>query len=157
MKGLSLWQPWATLMALGAKTIETRDWPTDYRGPLAIHATVRWEPEQAYTCLQEPFRTVLSRAYPRAAEVQTDLPRGCIVAVVHLRDVKSTRWLNSLPPGQFPPFEWQFGNFGDGRLMWLTERVQRLAEPVPCRGYQGLWPVEGELLGQVEQQIGVKA
>lgn len=30
---ISLWQPWATLMAIGAKTIETRSWSTRHRGP----------------------------------------------------------------------------------------------------------------------------
>ncbi len=38
MRTLTLTQPWATLVALGAKTIETRSWQTSYRGPLAIHA-----------------------------------------------------------------------------------------------------------------------
>lgn len=28
MKLLSLWEPWATLMAIGAKRIETRSWQT---------------------------------------------------------------------------------------------------------------------------------
>jgi hypothetical protein len=38
MKTLTLTQPWATLVSLGAKTFETRSWKTDYSGPLAIHA-----------------------------------------------------------------------------------------------------------------------
>jgi hypothetical protein len=36
MKALSVRQPWANLIASGAKTIETRTWPTSYRGPLLI-------------------------------------------------------------------------------------------------------------------------
>jgi len=36
MKALSIKQPWANLIATGQKTIETRLWPTDYRGPLLI-------------------------------------------------------------------------------------------------------------------------
>lgn len=36
MKALSLKQPWANMIAAGEKTIETRRWPTDYRGPLLI-------------------------------------------------------------------------------------------------------------------------
>lgn len=43
MKALTLWQPWASLIPLGAKTIETRSWSTSYRGPLAIHAAKRCE------------------------------------------------------------------------------------------------------------------
>lgn len=38
MKVLTLHQPWASLIALGVKSIETRSWSTKYRGPLAIHA-----------------------------------------------------------------------------------------------------------------------
>ena len=34
MKALTLHQPWASLMAWGVKTIETRGWATAYRGPL---------------------------------------------------------------------------------------------------------------------------
>lgn len=36
LKALSLKQPWANMIAAGEKTIETRRWPTDYRGPLLI-------------------------------------------------------------------------------------------------------------------------
>lgn len=39
MKALTLWQPWASLVALGEKKIETRTWSTTYRGTLAIHAS----------------------------------------------------------------------------------------------------------------------
>jgi protein gp37 len=38
IKALSLWQPWASLMAARVKIHETRHWKTDYRGPIAIHA-----------------------------------------------------------------------------------------------------------------------
>lgn len=38
MKALTIRQPWASLIALGVKTIETRSWRTNYRGPIAIHA-----------------------------------------------------------------------------------------------------------------------
>lgn len=41
MKAITLWQPWASLIAVGAKTIETRGRQTHYRGPLAIHAATR--------------------------------------------------------------------------------------------------------------------
>jgi hypothetical protein len=36
MKALSVKQPWANMIASGEKTIETRTWATDYRGPLLI-------------------------------------------------------------------------------------------------------------------------
>lgn len=36
---LSAKQPWASMIAGGSKTIETRTWPTSWRGPLAIAAS----------------------------------------------------------------------------------------------------------------------
>jgi len=36
MMALSIKQPWANLIASGKKTIETRLWDTEYRGPLLI-------------------------------------------------------------------------------------------------------------------------
>lgn len=44
MPVLTLWQPWASLIALGAKTIETRGWSTSHRGRIAIHAAGRRPP-----------------------------------------------------------------------------------------------------------------
>lgn len=38
MKVITLIQPWATLVALGEKKIETRSWSTNFRGRIAIHA-----------------------------------------------------------------------------------------------------------------------
>ena len=38
IKFITLTQPWATLVALGVKRIETRSWRTPYRGLLGIHA-----------------------------------------------------------------------------------------------------------------------
>lgn len=38
MKAVTISQPFATLVALGAKTLETRSWATKHRGDLAIHA-----------------------------------------------------------------------------------------------------------------------
>jgi hypothetical protein len=41
MKAISLKQPWAHLICLGEKTIETRTWPTRYRGDILIVASMK--------------------------------------------------------------------------------------------------------------------
>jgi len=40
IKAISLHQPWASMIAQGSKTIETRTWPTDHRGDLLIVSTL---------------------------------------------------------------------------------------------------------------------
>ncbi len=49
IRGLTLTKPWATLVALGHKRIETRSWSTVYRGPIAIHAA-KGLPRWALAC-----------------------------------------------------------------------------------------------------------
>ena len=39
MRTLSIRQPWAWLIVHGHKDVENREWATDYRGPLLIHAS----------------------------------------------------------------------------------------------------------------------
>lgn len=51
MKALSILQPWASLVVLGHKRIETRSRDTKYRGPLLIHASAK------YSSRQETFAT----------------------------------------------------------------------------------------------------
>jgi hypothetical protein len=40
MKILSIRQPWAHLIVYGSKNIENRTWPTKYRGPFLVHASL---------------------------------------------------------------------------------------------------------------------
>ena len=82
MKAITTWQPWASLLARGAKKYETRSWETKYRGPIAIHAA------------QKPFNTdsYLDRElYPFADALGlpdiysfNKLPYGAVVAVANL-------------------------------------------------------------------------
>jgi len=46
LKAITIWQPWASLIAIGEKQYETRSWKTDYRGPIAIHAAAKRPPNQ---------------------------------------------------------------------------------------------------------------
>jgi hypothetical protein len=41
MKAISIKQPWAGMIASGKKTIETRVWSTDYRGPLLVCSSLK--------------------------------------------------------------------------------------------------------------------
>jgi hypothetical protein len=44
MRGLSVRQPWAELIAAGKKTIEIRTWVPTYRGPILICGGKEWHP-----------------------------------------------------------------------------------------------------------------
>jgi activating signal cointegrator 1 len=160
MKALSLTQPWATLVAVGAKRIETRSWSTKYRGEIAIHASKGFPRECRTLCSEQPFLRELTRA----GWSMPELPTGAIVAVATVLEVLLTGdWLNyadrermiRLPGGrQFPvtPTEIAFGHYGPGRYAWILDRVHQLCEPLPCRGALGLWTVPDDVLAALRER-----
>lgn len=94
MKAITIWQPWASLIALGAKQIyvkrfETRSWATSYRGPIAIHAAKK----NVYKIIRElPSDVVMAifdemeQIYGIENDVQHKLEdvQGCIIATAEL-------------------------------------------------------------------------
>jgi len=144
IRAISLWQPWAFLIAIGAKCYETRSWQTAYRGRMAIHASQHWGVRMGVQCYQEPFFTILSRAgirfparYDRWTNTGLGLDFGAVLAVAELVDIVPAATL--LP--QLGPQEIAFGDFTHGRFAWRYENVRPLVEPFPCTGRQGLFNV----------------
>lgn len=172
MKGITLWQPWAQLVAIEAKQIETRSWSTDYRGVLAIHASKNTD--WLSICKDKPFREALADAdwnighseYKRYVSnwmVKPLLfPLGAVIAVCEIVacveiPASARRFpigkgkLNQLIPPD-PP-EARFGDYRPGRFAWILGNIQALNEPIPCRGYQQLWDVPQGILNQIEAQL----
>lgn len=134
IKAISLWQPWASLVALGAKNVETRKWSTTYRGPLAIHATKTFPDEARRLCHEEPFAGILADHYGPTF-TPDDLPRGVIVAVTRLESIVPAPILKP----RLSMAERAFGDYGLGRVGWMLKDIVKLDEPVPARGRPGLW------------------
>lgn len=147
MKALTLTQPYATLVAIGAKRIETRSWSTHYRGPLAIHAAKGFPRDCRELCASQPFLRELTRAGVSMPE----LPRGAILAVARLAFVMSTDHHTLDPRWPLTDKERAFGDYDEGRYAWLLADVARLVEPIPCRGMLGLWTLDEELERRVFQ------
>lgn len=155
MRAITLHQPWATLVAIGEKKIETRSWLTQYRGKLAIHAgrntkyvNVR---SRDYLCDEEPFRSIL---LDWMAWKNNTMPLGCIVATCNLVEVARINLAISFPACRaywHNKREWRlsaqeraFGDYSVGRYMWLLDNVQILPEPIPAKGSMGFWEWSGE-------------
>jgi hypothetical protein len=132
MKTLSIMQPWATLIAIGAKHFETRSWNTRHRGLLAIHASKGFPRAAIELCSVEPFQAALRGA---GFEKATDLPRGMIIATATLKTTHPTQNLRL----DLDERELAFGFYDDGRFAWELIDIERLASPVIMRGSLGLW------------------
>lgn len=121
MKALTICQPYAHLVAIGAKPIENREWPTRYRGLLAIHAgkSSAWLDEDSEA--EHPGMVF-----------------GAVVAVATLYDCVRLAQLPDLLAGH---------QHAHGPWCWLLKDIVRLQRPVGVRGAQGLWelPVAEDL------------
>jgi hypothetical protein len=133
IQAVTLWQPWASLVAIGAKEYETRNWAPKYRGPLAIHAAKRrdWR-EQGRHFGMEPFKSVLLKAGYLKFE---DLPFGAVVAVGELTAIYRTETVAK----KISEMERSFGDYRPVRYAWRIRNVRRLENPILAQGARGLW------------------
>lgn len=132
MKALTISQPYASLIASGAKWVENRRWWTDYRGQLAIHAGK-------------------GQQYLSGPELQA-YPTGCVVAVaklvgcVRLDNVR--RMAKAKPKVRMPGTERYWSEIlrhkhTEGPWCWILEDITPLPEPVQAKGQVGLWEWRG--------------
>ncbi|HEA67794.1 hypothetical protein LCGC14_1966460 [marine sediment metagenome] len=138
MKAISLWQPWASAMALGWKRIETRHWKTSYRGPLLIHA--------AKKIIGWPSMDIHDLFDDEIAFQPSDLPRGAILCRVDLVGCEQI-YIHNRPTG----IERILGDYTPGRFKWITENMISFG-PIPYRGSQGFFDVPESLLNNTNQK-----
>lgn len=137
IKAVTIWQPWASLIAWGEKRFETRSWPTKYRGLIAIHAAKRWGWEQREVVeRRKPYIEAISKHISMNWEGERlhQLPLGHVVAVAKLVDVYKADDVCYL----YTDKEKEFGDFRAGRYAWRLEFVTPI-DPTPAKGAQGLW------------------
>jgi hypothetical protein len=161
MKAISLWQPWASAMAIRSKMNETRHWPTNHRGLTAIHAAKRlikdeliWLKSHWHWCAAlSPLGVRMGDKKP----LWDVLPFGAIVAVGNLIDCVPVEQIKlgdieklHRPDGEKGDIlawtERQMGNYEPGRYAWIFSSINDLKEPIPFVGRQGFFHVPDELL-----------
>ena len=139
MKILTLWQPWATFIALNFKQSETRSWGTGYRGKLAIHAAKRSiDPSGKYAASK-----VYKLTNGKLALKRRDCPLGCILAIADLVDCPQ---MDANLISRQTELELAVGNWQPERFAWQLGNVIALPEPIPYRGFQGLRDVRPDVL-----------
>lgn len=151
MKALTVWQPWASLIAIGAKPYEFRGWrpPRSIIGQrIAIHAGARrMQRSEVYdllhtldhACLNaEAARPLLRRIY--------DNP-----GIAPLSHILCTAVLGEPKRGDECAREFGIetggndsGRTGTFNWGWPLTDIQPLVPPAPARGAQGFWDWAGD-------------
>ena len=150
MKAITQYQPWASLIADGDKTVETRSWapPLALVGQrIAIHAAKRKVDESEWS---HELRRVIDVLYPSLAIFPW--PCGVVVATAELYSVSQVDRHESNPNGSRVAYSRgvypeqgmavlidPFGDYSVGRYLWHLRDIRKLPEPVPATGRQGIW------------------
>lgn len=127
MRCLSIRQPWAWAVCLGAKSIENRSWPTDYRGTLAIHAS--------------SSREDLQKFRDAARDDQSLLAFGAIIGVADVIDCRP------LDTGL------EKNDWAEGPWCWTLANARLLSRPIPLRGRANLFPLPADVVESLHAEL----
>ena len=131
MKVLSLLQPWATLVVIGAKKIETRSWRSTYRGELLIHASNG--KKGGILVAEPPFKKYITHF--------DSLPFGAIIGKVVLEEITpiDELRLSDIHLSALTLEEKAFGDYTKGRYAWILSEPDAFDKPISVKGSLGLW------------------
>ncbi len=145
MKAITLKHPWAALVAIGVKQIETRSWRTNYKGPIAIHASKGFPKMARQITLQDALisHALISGLREIRGEslviIGTDPwleeTRGHVIATAEL--THCTR-IDAAFVETISLWEKAYGNYATGRWAWHLENIQRIT-PIPAKGMLSVW------------------
>ena len=133
MKVLSLTEPYATLIKLGKKKIETRSFKTNYRGELYIHASSTKIPKE-WKNNKELMRLVDGN----------DLNFGYIILKCNLVDCvyMDEEFLDEIHKDKL---ELICGDYRLGRYAWILDDIELLDNPIFAKGRLGIWNYEEDI------------
>jgi activating signal cointegrator 1 len=168
MKALSLYQPWASAIVLGAKMIETRSWPTTGRGRLAIHAGK----DQTHAKLVAEswpggWHGALGPILGDAPSVGLAkcLPYGAIVGVVDLLGCRPVEEYgperldrrfhrpDDDPHGRLSWTERMFGDYSAGRYGWDLAAPVWFRDPIEVRGHQRVFNLDDVVSAEIDALV----
>ena len=122
MKCLSVSQPFADLIISGKKSIELRNWDTNFRGEFLVHAPVKIRIDDA-----------------KRLKINKKFVTGAIIGKVQLYDVKkynSDKEIKSDQKFHFSTKKFQTKTFG-----FLLKNAKPLRIPIPWKGQLGIFDV----------------
>lgn len=142
MKAISLLQPWASLVIMGVKTIETRSWNTKYRGKILIHASLG----------KTGSIFASSGWFKKYIPHFKELPFGAIIGSVNVVDVILIEDLGMKDDliNKLTKEEKAFGDYTSGRYAWLLSDPKPLKVPVKARGMLSIWEYPDQLIKGVK-------
>lgn len=145
MKALSLMQPWAGLLVLGSKEVETRSWNTKHRGVVAIHASAKI-PKEGYDLLKWIATQIPTGQWSPGGEYYNICTQvSAVLGEVEITNTyasDTTEEIIFFGSEEDEYFEKKLGDWSPGRWLWVCKNPVIFEKPVPAKGKLQLWEWE---------------
>jgi len=139
VKAITICQPYAHLIMEGRKTCENRTWPTNYRGPIYIHAGKSRSWLDIWSNGGEDFDHE-SRIPIRSMDFGAVIAIAELVACIHIESKLLPEWRARMTEEQ--------QHHVNGPWCWILSGVVPVG-PWPWRGAQGLFEINPDALSKV--------
>jgi len=123
MKCLSISQPFADLVVSGKKTIELRNWNTNFRGEFLIHAPIKIRKEDS-----------------KRLKISKKNVTGAIIGKAEIYDVKKYNSKSQVNSDYKKHFASK--NFNERRYGFLIKNAKSFRIPIPYKGKLGFFDVK---------------
>ena len=136
---LSMWQPWASLLVYGFKRFEGRQWDTDYRGPLWIHAGSRQPSKEDIKQVEQHYK-MLYKGVPKKdmPEFPSEYPTGCLIGLIDLQTV-----INQETYKEYIPKEYTKETTSE--FLFVARNPRRLSVPIRMPGKRGIFDIDPQV------------
>ena len=129
---ITVYQPWASMIACGLKRFEFRGWvpPQRFmRRPVAIHASVKTETKKTLQKYLDAYEGTAAIPIIEAA-MRCDLPTGSVLCTAEITGVLRANGLVEPITGKVVV---------NGGFAWRLEKIKTFPQPLPAKGAQGFW------------------
>jgi len=133
---ITFWQPWASWIAWGWKTIETRThlkFQSLLGQTIAIHAGLRVD-RNAVHLTRYSIPLSMSQLTVFAWREGPKEHRGCVIAVARMTEVIPSIQVDDVKGTLISDYFNVVGKVG-----YRFEDVRPLKKPIPAKGHQGIW------------------
>lgn len=120
VKVLSIREPYASLIKMKIKTIETRSFKTNYRGELYIHASL------SKSNVDDELSKLVMPMYGKII-CKCKLVDCVLMTENYVKEIKEKM-----------PMEYKCGLYEAGRYAWVLESVEEI-DAIEAKGKLGIW------------------
>ena len=123
MKCLSISQPFADLIVSGKKSVELRNWNTNFRGEFLVHAPLKIRLEDS-----------------KRLKIKKKFVTGAIIGKAQLYDVKKYKSIKEIKSDQ--KFHFASKKFQNKTFGFMLKNPKPFRIPIPWKGQLGFFDVD---------------